>query len=424
MRYKPVRDEFYLLGNTVLRGTRLVVPLKLRQCVLELGHEGHLGIVQMKQRLRTKVWWPGIDNEAEKYSKTCHGCQVVNGSTNPEPMQRTALPQGPWQDIAIDYLGPLPSGHYVFAAVDYYSRYVEIDIIKKNTAEAAIESLDRIFTIHGLPYTVTSDNGTHFTANEFEEYLKRCGIKHRRITPLWPQANGEIERQNRSMLKRMKIAQIERQDWKKTVRTYLFAYHNTPHSTTGVSPAELLFGRKLRTKLPDLRESNVLDEEMRDRDHERKDQGKEYADNRRGAKECEFTVGDKVLLKQGKGNKLTPAFECDPYKVIEKCGNSVTIQSPEGVQYQRNLSHLKPHNERKPETASGSQGQSKDQQTSEVVVQESSGNKQTTQIGVQGSVERDEVSTTQSLKKPTASPTVRPSRQRNLPGHLKDFKLY
>ena len=50
------------------------------------------------------------------------------------------------------------------------------------------------------------------------------------------------------------------------------------------------------------------------------------------AKECEFTVGDKILLKQDKGNKLTPAFESDPYKVIEN-GNIVTIQSTEGVQY-------------------------------------------------------------------------------------------
>ena len=48
MRYKPVRNELCVLGNIVLRGTRLVIPLKLRRRVLELGHEGHLGIVQMK----------------------------------------------------------------------------------------------------------------------------------------------------------------------------------------------------------------------------------------------------------------------------------------------------------------------------------------------------------------------------------------
>ena len=162
---------------------------------------------------------------------------------------------------------------------------------------------------------------------------------------------------------------------------------------------------------------------MRDRDQERKDRGKEYADKRRGAKECEFTVGDKVLLKQDKRNKLTPAFESDPYRVIEKHGNSVTIQSTEGVQYQRNSSHLKPYNEREPEPARGSLEKDRGQQTSEVVVaeHERSQDKQTTE---EGSVENDEVSKTQNKENTTASPSVRPSRQRNLPGHLKDFKVY
>ena len=80
----------------------------------------------MKQRLCTRVWWPGIDKEVEKFSKTCHGCQAESRPANPEPLQMTELPQGPWQDIAIDYMGPLPSGEYVFAATDYYSRYVEV----------------------------------------------------------------------------------------------------------------------------------------------------------------------------------------------------------------------------------------------------------------------------------------------------------
>ena len=90
---------------------------------------------------------------------------------------------------------------------------------------------------------------------------------------------------------------------------------------------------------------------------------------------------------------------------------------------------MKPYNEREPEPARGSLEKDRGQQTSEVVVQESaeherSQDKQTTQTTVEGSVERDEVSKTQNHERPTASPAVRPSRQHNLPGHLKDFKLY
>ena len=95
---------------------------------------------------------------------------------------------------------------------DYYSRYVEVSISKKNTADVAINSLEKMFATHGLPYTVRSDNGPHFVVESFQNFLKDNGIKHRKITPLWPQVNGEIERQNRSLLKRMQIAQVERED--------------------------------------------------------------------------------------------------------------------------------------------------------------------------------------------------------------------
>ena len=75
--------------------------------------------------------------------------------------------------------------------------------------------------------------------------LEDNGIEHRKTTPLWPQTNSEVERQNKSLLKRMKIAQAEGKEWKKEVCKYLVAYRSTPHTTTGVSPAELLFGRKM-----------------------------------------------------------------------------------------------------------------------------------------------------------------------------------
>ncbi|CAB4035832.1 Transposon Tf2-6 poly, partial [Paramuricea clavata] len=257
----------------------MVIPQKLQPRVIELGHKGHQGILKMKQRLRTKVWWPGIDQEAEKFCKTCHGCQVVSRPINPEPLQMTELPQGPWQDIAIDFMGPLPSGDYVFAATDYYSRYVEVTIAKRNTAEVAIKSLENMFATHGLPWTVTSDNGPHFITETFESFLQENGIEHRKTTPLWPQANGEIEKQqNRSLLNRMEIARVEEQDWRKAMQTYLIAYRNTPHPTTGMCPAELMFRRKLRTKLPELRENVRLDEEMKEKVVQRKSKCQRHLD--------------------------------------------------------------------------------------------------------------------------------------------------
>ena len=191
---------------------------------------------------------------------------MVESALPPEPLQVTELPSGPWQDIGIDFLGPLDSGHYILVVIDYYSRYYDAEITKKTTSRKVIDTLDRLFSMHGLPKTLKSDNAANFTSQEFESYLQKNGIVHKHTTPLHPAANGEVERQNRSLLKRIKIAKAEQQDWKIEIRKYLFAYRTTPHSTTGKSPAEMFFGRKLRTQLPKLDGEKLLDGEERDHD--------------------------------------------------------------------------------------------------------------------------------------------------------------
>ena len=72
--YELVSHELACIGQVVLRGTRIVVPRTLRRRVLDLAHEGHQSIVKTKEHLRSKVWWPGIDNEAEKKCRECFGC--------------------------------------------------------------------------------------------------------------------------------------------------------------------------------------------------------------------------------------------------------------------------------------------------------------------------------------------------------------
>ena len=336
-----------ICSQLILHGNGIVIPSKLRPRVLMLAHEGHPGIVSMKQRLQSKVWWPGIDKEAERFCKTCFGCQLVSSPSHPEPIKSTPLPQGPWQDLALDLLGPLPSGDSVLVVVDYFSRYYEIEIMRSTTSEKIIESLERIFMIHGLPLSVTSDNGPQFISSEFERYLEGCGIEHRKITPLWPQANGEVERQNRSLLKRMRIAQAEGKQWKEEVRKYLIAYRSTPHTTTGVSSAELLFGRKIRTKLPEFHEDRLASE-VQDRDGEMKAKAKLYADKKRHAEYSDLVPGDRVLLKQEKQNKLSTPFAPEPYDVVSRNGSSIIIKSPEGVQLKRNTAHVKKYEEPPP----------------------------------------------------------------------------
>ena len=84
-------------------------------------------------------------------------------------------------------------------------------------------------------------------------------------------------------------------------------YRSTPHTTTGVSPTEMSFGRCIRTKLPQLQEFSDEDK-VRDSESERKEKGKVCANCKRKAHESKIQKGDKVLLRQEKENKLSTPY--------------------------------------------------------------------------------------------------------------------
>ena len=89
----------------------------------------------------------------------------------------------------------------------------------------------------------------------------------------------------------------------------------------------------MRTRIPGIKEFQVLDDqEVRDRDSKAKERGKLYADEKRGARNSEVKEGDRVLLKQEKANELTPTFRSEPFRVLDKTGNCVVVESPDGVQ--------------------------------------------------------------------------------------------
>ena len=154
-------------------------------------------------------------------------------------MQPTKLPNGPWESLYTDILGPFPTGESVLAVIDGYLRYPEIKIIKKTTSSKIISGLEEIFCQQGYPYTLKTDNGTNFTSDEFEDYCKVNGIQHLKSQPYWPRGNAEVERLNRTMLK----AHSEGRDWKIALIQFLLDYRSFPHLTTKETPAKLLFNR-------------------------------------------------------------------------------------------------------------------------------------------------------------------------------------
>ena len=143
----------------------------------------------------------------------CHGCQVSSSCDPPDPMSRILSRSAPWQDCSVGLLGPLPTRESILVVVDYYSRFLEVAILKSTTSTKIIKTITPMFVRFAVPFSLRTDNGSQFVFKEFESFLQADGVKHRRTTPLWPQANGEVERQNRSLLKSLQIAILEEKNW-------------------------------------------------------------------------------------------------------------------------------------------------------------------------------------------------------------------
>ncbi|XP_058448699.1 uncharacterized protein K02A2.6-like [Malaya genurostris] len=340
--FLPFRAELSTVNEIVMRNDRIVAPINLRKRIMKLAHIGHPGIERMKQRIRSKVWWPNIDREVEKTVKSCLECQLVSNSVRSEPLCVRELPHQPWQILAMDLLGPLPSGDSILVVIDLYSRYRITEILRSTKTENIIERLDKVFMTMGLLVELVSDNPRNFASRKINEFCATFGIEYRHTTPYWPQSNGEVERQNRSILKTLKIAELNGTDWRKDLQEANYVYSILRHPATGGSPAELVFGRKLRDWIPDLEANNTEDSGIRDHDKIYKQSAKSYYDAKNNAQHSDLQIQDRVLMRNlVPQNKLSSAFIPESAVVVNKQGNRITVQMDDGRRYRRNSAHLR-----------------------------------------------------------------------------------
>ena len=214
-----------------------------------------------------------------------------------------------------------------------------MEFTKSITTEKIVSLMSKMFVTHGLPCSLRTDNGgLQFISDHFKGYLEKNGIEHRRTTLYGHRPMEKLKGRTALFLR---IAQAEGHHWRSQMDDFLMMCRSTLHSTTGVSPAELLFGRNIRTRLPQLQESPCEDE-VRGHDSGRKEKGKMYADCKRNSCKNDIQKGDKVLLRQEREKKLSTPFKQVPYTVVQKNGNSVLIEA-DGVQYRRNVTHVKRH---------------------------------------------------------------------------------
>jgi transposase InsO family protein len=139
------------------------------------------------------------------------------------------MPKGPWETVHIDFYGPLPTGEYLLVAIDRYSRYPEVEVVRSTKMSTVIPKIDQMFARHDMPTIIKSDNGPPFNGTEYKPYLEVLGIKAKFSTPIWPQGNAEAERFMQPHGKALKIAHIENRPWQQELSRFLLLYRTTPH---------------------------------------------------------------------------------------------------------------------------------------------------------------------------------------------------
>ena len=339
--YLKIRDELSTTENgIILRGTRIIVPQSLQRSILALAHEGHQGIIKTKSLLREKVWFPKIDEMTQDLISKCTTCQITTSDTRFHPVQMSDLPSAPWVDVSADFSGPYPTGEYLLVVIDDYSRFPVVEIVRSTSGNTVIPVLDKIFAVHGIPETLKTDNGPPFNGDEIRKFAKKLGLKHRKITPLWPRSNATAESFMKPLNKAVLSATAEGRNWKQDLYKFLRNYRATPHCTTDVSPAKALFKRSIRIKLPEIT-AIADDEAMRTRDKIQKQKMKVNFDKRHVRNPHYFSEGDTVIVKQRKEHKLQTPFDPNPYHVTNRNGTMITAERGDH-KITRNASHFKP----------------------------------------------------------------------------------
>ena len=338
--YTSVWAELGVVDGLICRGERIVVPDaevtggdgNVREWVTEIAHEGHHGMVNMKRYLRERLWWPGLDKMVERRSASCEACQASTVQHQRDPLQPSTAPCKPWVKVAADHWGPTPD-HSVLVMVDHLTKYPEVEVVKGTSAHDNILAMDNIFSRQGFPSVLYTDNGAPFNGgsrHELQEYFQWAGIEHKPNKSAYdPEANGLAESFMKHIKKIWHTATLEQKDPTLEINKHLRVQRATPHPSTGVAPAELLYGRLYKTRLPDMRTDPASSRpdilQARERDRKAKIKQKGYKDAKSNVRPHNIQEGDKVLLGR-KQTKLTSPYDPAPYTVTQVHGTQIVAR--------------------------------------------------------------------------------------------------
>ncbi|XP_011406246.1 PREDICTED: uncharacterized protein K02A2.6-like [Amphimedon queenslandica] len=330
-QYHSLSSEISIVNGLLMRNSRIIIPSKLRQQVLNQIHTGHQGLTKCRERARLSVWWPCLSQDIQRLIERCHSCRVSQ-EQRAEPLISSPFPELPWQKVGMD-LFEFKKTTYLLI-VDYYSRYIEVAKLRHLTAGEVVLQCKSIFARHGIPEEVISDNGPQFTAQSFSDFSCEYQFRHITSSPYHPMSNGEAER----AVKTTKFL------LKKEGDPYLalLAYRVTPLSN-GYSPSQLLMGRTLRSTLPTTRENrkpHLPDcDVLKHIEEEQRRKQKDRFDCRHGVRDLPLLEPGDVVWLSDRHENGTVEEQVGPrsYQVVTLSGsyrrnrrNLVTLQQPNG----------------------------------------------------------------------------------------------
>ena len=356
-------------GNTQ-EYEQIVLPKNYRSQVLKIAHNlpmaGHLGPEKTAKRLLRRFYWPTLFKDTREYCQKCRECQLVQKKRGwRAPTISLPVMGEPFHRIAMDIVGPLPKskqGHrYILVVCDYATRYPEAIPLKKFTAPVVADELIEIFSRHGIPQEILTDQGMNFTSQLLTEIYKMIGTKAIKTTPYHPQTDGLVERFNQTLKQMLKkLIDGEGREWHKLIPYVLFAYREVPQSSTGFSPFKLIYGREIKGPLDVLKEAWLQDNPEQDdivtyvnRIYQRLEDAKDIVRTNmilaqkkqkqwydQKARELKLVPGEKVLvLLPTRTEKLLAKWK-GPYSVLRKVGKVTYELEMEGARNRKKIFHI------------------------------------------------------------------------------------
>ena len=325
------RDEISHFDGLMLKGEKVIIPKSMQKSVIEQIHQkSHLGINKCINRLKDVFFWSGMAAQIKDIISQCAICNEFRGAQQKESMIPHELPTKPWEICATD-LFELDRETYIVIA-DYYSKFFEVKKINSSSSKTVINVLKEMYSRHGIPVILKSDNGPAYSSMEFKDFAKNYGFEHITSSPRYSQSMGFIEKNVQICKNLLKKAKKSNSD----PYLALLEFRNTPIDGINMSPSQLLMGRRTRTQLPvseSLLKPSHDSRKVQNALKKKQDTQKENYD--RGAKPLpELNPGDQIRVRNE--NLWEPG-------IVESKADtprSYNISTDRGQQLRRNRRHL------------------------------------------------------------------------------------